>query len=304
MSRDVLCVGEILWDALPAGLFLGGAPFNVACHLTALGESVSFASRVGDDRLGAETLRRLPVLGVEPDLVQQDESLPTGFVEVSLDETGEPEYEIIEPVAWDALALTPEWRQQAEESEALVFGSLSQRSATSRQTIQRLCQDGVTKVFDVNLRPPFDHRDIVETSLCTADVVKMNGTELRRMTEWFDLSSPSKSALADLADSFDCSVVCVTKGKEGAWLWQDEQFSRHPGYAVAVEDTVGAGDAFLAAFLSGLLAGRAGEGLLDLANRLGAYVATHSGALPSYEVDTLDDIADLPLQGVPRTEER
>jgi fructokinase len=296
MSDEILCVGEVLWDALPEGLFLGGAPFNVARHLHALGEEVVFVSRVGDDVLGEEALRRLRAQGLDAALVQRDDSLPTGFVRVALDHrTGEPDYEIVEPAAWDAITLTDALWQHAERAAALVFGSLAQRASTSRQTIQRLCETDTLRVFDINLRPPYIDRAVIEHSLRVADVVKLNENELGRLQDWFGLAAAPEDAMDDLATTFGCRTVCVTGGGEGARLWQDGTGSHHPGYTVAVEDTVGAGDAFLSALLSGLLAGRGGPPLLDRANRLGAYVASHSGALPAYEIDGLDDIDHLPL---------
>lgn len=296
MHDPILCVGEILWDALPDGLFLGGAPFNVARHLHALGEEVAFASRVGDDVLGEEARRRVHAHGLATDFLQTDETLPTGFVRVDLNaDTGEPNYEIVEPAAWDALALPDPLRQCAEGAQALVYGSLAQRAEASRRTIQRLWQADALCVFDVNLRPPFVDREVVEPSLRAADVVKLNDEELTRLRAWFGLPDGAEAAMAALAEAFACTAVCATWGGDGARLWRDGQCRRHSGYAVEVADTVGAGDAFLSALLAGLLADRDGRVLLDRANRLGAYVAAHSGALPAYEVDTMDDIDDLPL---------
>jgi fructokinase len=295
MNREILCVGEILWDALPDGLFLGGAPFNVACHLHALGTDVAFASRVGDDTLGEEALRRLRARGLGADLMQIDGSLPTGFVRVALDSTGEPEYEIVEPAAWDAITFTDALHQHADRAAALVYGSLAQRAATSRQTIQELTQSAALCVFDVNLRPPFIDRTVIEHALRAADVVKCNLDELERLQSWFGLSGDRSLGLDDLAVDFDCEAICVTGGADGAWLWRHGEQWHHPGYEVEVADTVGAGDAFLAALLSGLIDGPDGEALLTLANRLGAYVASRDGALPAYSVGTLADIADLSL---------
>jgi len=305
MSDEILCIGEILWDALPEGLFLGGAPFNVARHLHALGEDVIFVSRVGDDVLGAEALRRLRAQGLDAALVQRDDSLPTGFVRVALDHrTGEPDYEIVEPAAWDAITLTDALEQHAERAAALVFGSLAQRAYPSRRTIQRLCETDALRVFDINLRPPYIDRAVIEHSLRVADVVKLNENELGRLQDWFGLAAAPEDAMDDLAATFGCRAVCVTGGGEGARLWQDGACSHHPGYTVTVEDTVGAGDAFLSALLSGLLAGRGGTPLLDRANRLGAYVASHSGALPAYEIDGLDDIDHLPLPEPPPSQQQ
>ncbi len=296
MSDEILCVGEILWDALPEGLFLGGAPLNVARHLHVLGEEVAVVSRVGNDPLGAEARRRLRAQGLADALVQIDDSLPTGFVRVALDDaTGEPDYEIVEPAAWDAIAFTDALQQHAEGAAALVFGSLAQRAAPSRNTIQRLCKTDALRVFDINLRPPYVDRAVVEHSLRAADVVKLNEAELSRLRDWFGLAAAPEAAMDDLGTTFGCRAVCVTTGEAGAWLWEDGACSHQAGYAVQVQDTVGAGDAFLSALLSGLLDGRGGAPLLNLANRLGAFVASYSGALPDYEVNGLDDIGRLPL---------
>jgi fructokinase len=296
VSDNVLCIGEILWDALPDGLFLGGAPFNVAFHLQALGRKTIFVSRVGDDRLGHEALRRMRTRGLGTDLVQLDDSLPTGFVQVELGGTGEPDYEILEPAAWDAITLTDALRRHAEQAGALVYGSLAQRAPTSQQTIRQLCATDALCVFDINLRSPFADPEVVEQSMEAADVVKFNDDELERLRDWFGLSDGLEAAVVGLADAFGAQAVCVTGGREGAWLWRDGAFWHHPGHEAAVVDAVGAGDAFLAALLAGLLTDQDGKTVLDRANRLGAYVAAHPGALPPYTVDTLSDIAKLPLE--------
>lgn len=295
MSNEILCIGEILWDALPAGLFLGGAPFNVASHLQALTEDVAFVSRVGDDLLGEEALRRVGARGLDLEPIQIDETLPTGFVRVGLDEPDEPDYEIIEPAAWDAIALTDRLHRRVDRAGALVYGSLAQRAEVSRTTIRSLCKADILTVLDVNLRPPFFNKRRMEHSLRDADVVKLNDEELDQLRTWFGLPNESESAMAEIARAFECVAVCVTWGADGARLWTEGTCWHHPGYAVEVEDTVGAGDAFLAAFLSGLLAGREGKRLLDMANRLGAYVASHSGAVPAYSLASLSEVADLSL---------
>jgi fructokinase len=296
---DIVCVGELLWDALPAGLFLGGAPFNVASHLHALGNEGAFVSRVGDDVLGDEAVRRLRARGLSADFVQKDDALPTGFVRVDLTTTDDPDYDIVAPAAWDAITLPDALQQRTRDADALVFGSLAQRDDPSRRTIQRLAAASACNVFDVNLRPPYVERAVVERSLALADVVKLNGDELAQLGTWFGLSNAPETAMADLVDTFDCHTVCVTWGGEGASLWHEGVRTHHPGHPVDVVDTVGAGDAFLSAFLSGLLDGRDGASLLDLANRLGAYVASHGGAFPPYEVDTLDDLRGLAPEAPP-----
>jgi fructokinase len=280
-SSEILCVGEVLWDALPEGLFLGGAPFNVACHLRAAGVPATMVSRVGDDRLGEEVVRRAERYGVGVDLIQVDPSLPTGFVRVAVDDAGNPAYEILAPAAWDAIATTEALLRRAEEARAIVFGSLAQRHATSRATIERLWRSPATMVLDVNLRPPYDDREIVRRSLQRADVVKLSVPELAQVAEWFGLRGDERSLMSALAERFECPVVCVTRGSGGAALWHDGAWTEHPGFEVEVRDTVGAGDAFLAVLLAGLLAGGSDTSLLQHANLIGAYVATQHGAVPA-----------------------
>lgn len=280
-SSEVLCVGEVLWDALPEGLFLGGAPFNVACHLRAAGVPVTMVSRIGNDRLGDEVLRRAARYGVGADLIQADEVLPTGFAWVDVDDAGVPTYEILEPAAWDAIAPMPALLARADDARAIVYGTLAQRRAASRATIQRLWDSEALMVVDVNLRAPFEDREIVRQSLQRADVVKLSDEELRSVARWFDLNGSQREAVTALAETFACSVVCVTRGSGGAGLWHDGKWSEHPGFKVEVRDTVGAGDAFLAVLLAGLLGGGADSAILQHANLIGAYVATQFGAVPA-----------------------
>lgn len=306
---EILCLGEILWDSLPEGLFLGGAPFNVACHLHALGEEVAAVSRVGDDALGREALRRLQARGMTTDLIQVDNRLETGFVKVAFEEGDgsfdDPKYVIVQPVAWDALALTGPLSERASQASALVFGSLAQRQERARRTVRSLCEvgsdAGALKVFDVNLRPPYTQRSIVETSLDVADVVKLNEEELLKISGWLELSGNFQGTVARLARRFDCQAVCVTRGAEGNALWQAGEWTEHDSYPIEVKDTVGAGDAFLSALLSGLLAGRESDEVLGLASRLGAYVASRSGATPAYKIGELDGIFQLALNGPEQT---
>ena len=280
-NAEILCVGEVLWDALPSGLFLGGAPFNVACHLSAAGVPVSMVSRVGVDRLGEEALRRAASYGVGTDLVQVDPTLPTGFVRATVDDAGHAQYEILEPVAWDAIAPAGALLKRAADARAIVFGSLAQREAITRGTIERLWGSEALMVFDLNLRPPFEDRDVIRRSLERADVVKVTHHEMQRLVGWFDLPRGDRESATALAESFSCSVVCVTRGKDGAALWRDGVWTEHPGFEVEVRDTVGSGDAFLAVLLAGLLAGRDSKEILQNANLIGAYVATQFGAVPA-----------------------
>ncbi len=287
MQNTVLCVGEILWDAMPAGLFLGGAPYNVAAHLQRLGQPAALVSRVGDDRLGHEALRRMEASGVGTPFVQTDPHLPTGFVQVGVDSDGIPDYEILQPAAWDAIALSEALLDAATGARAVVYGSLSQRHEASRRTVEALISAATLAIFDVNLRPPFASPAVVQISLQAADVVKLNEEELGVLSGWFGWPASTRRAIEALAAASGSRLVCVTRGKDGAVLWRDGRLMEHPGYPVAVRDTVGSGDAFLAGLLAGLLAGQEDAEALDHACRLGAFVATQSGATPGYGPEDL-----------------
>ncbi|MDQ2668230.1 MAG: carbohydrate kinase [Gemmatimonadota bacterium] len=280
-KTEVLCVGEVLWDALPEGLFLGGAPFNVACHLRATGTPVAMVSRIGSDRLGDEVLRRAARYGVTTDLLQVDSELATGFVRVDIDPSGNPSYEICAPAAWDAIEANDALLRRAASARAIVFGTLAQRNAESRDTIRRLWESDALIVFDVNLRAPFEDQAVVAESLHRADVVKLSAEELESVAEWFSLGSDFEGSIRALAMKFESDVVCVTRGSKGAALLHGDAFTEHPGYEVEVKDTVGAGDAFLAVLLAGLLGGATDAALLQHANLIGAYVTTQYGAVPA-----------------------
>lgn len=286
-SAPVLVLGEMLWDALPRGLFLGGAPLNVGVHLRRLGLPVAVATRVGADRLGTEALRRVRAAGVAADLVQVDPERETGFVEVALDADGIPTYRIGEGVAWDALEPTDALLSSVPGARAVVFGTLAQRTTRSRETIRAVwaeaCTSGVPLVYDVNLRPQVIDRDLVAAGLAVATLAKLNTDELDQARAWWGLPEGVAPAAEALAERFEVATVCVSRGADGALLVHAGSVVAHPGIPTEVADTVGAGDAFLAALLAGLLRGHAPATALDAANRLGAFVASRPGATPSYD---------------------
>jgi fructokinase len=237
-------------------------------------------SRVGADHLGEEAVRRAQLYGVGTDLVQVDPALPTGFVSATIDDSGQASYVIVDGVAWDAIEPNEVLLARAEKALAIVFGSLAQRHATTRRTIERLWESKALLVFDLNLRPPFEDRDVILRSLERADVVKVTREELQRLAGWFGLPRGEREAASALSRAFSCPVICVTRGPAGAALWRDDTWTEHSGFEVVVRDTVGAGDAFLAVLLAGLLSGADNETLLKNANLTGAHVATQFGALP------------------------
>ncbi len=292
MKQRVICIGEVLWDSLPLGLFPGGAPFNVALHLHSLGEEVAFVSRVGSDELGREIRRRMNQRRLTPEYVQTDETLPTGFVLVTSEPSEDPEYDILKPAAWDAIEFTDSLARLLARADYLVCGSLAQRESLSRATIQRCLSQELVTVFDVNLRPPYDAQSVVEFSLEKADFVKLNVQELTTFISWFNLNTDFRQAIISLVEQFGCRSVCVTRGAEGAILYHEKEWFNHPGYSVRPVDAVGAGDAFLAAMISRLFLQRTdAESALDFASRAGAFVATQYGATPELIPEEINLIA-------------
>ncbi|HVT71902.1 MAG TPA: carbohydrate kinase [Lacunisphaera sp.] len=285
----VVCFGEILWDFLPQGLFPGGAPFNVAYHLHRLGLHVHLASSVGRDLLGDELIRRLRHWQLEVSGVGRHLGLPTGYVTATLGCTGDARYEIAPSVAWDQIALPEDTVRAAMQARAVVFGSLAQRSPYNRASLDRLLAvlpPGAQRVFDVNLRPPHDDLDLVLELATRATLLKVNAAEAARLVgEQPGLGREAPQARA-LAARTGCPLVCVTAGEQGAGLLQGDDWHWVEGRPTAVRDTVGAGDAFLAGLVAGLLLHREPPGAaLDRACRLGEFVAARDGATPSYRCD-------------------
>ena len=277
----IACFGEMLWDVLPTGKQPGGAPLNVAVHLHNFGLDAQIISRVGHDDLGTELLAFVEAKGIGTDYVQRGETHLTGVVKANVSDSMEVTYQIVKPVAWDYIQHTAEVSALVETAAAFVFGSLAARHAPSRETLYRLLQQAKLKVFDVNLRPPHYSRDVVTYLLHQADVVKLNHHELAELTGWFGVSAAEETALRWLAERFGLQAVCVTKGADGAALWVGQQLHHSPGIPVQVQDTIGSGDAFLAALLRGWLAGQAPAHYLAFACAAGSLVASHRGATPA-----------------------
>lgn len=283
MKSKVLAVGEILWDLLPSGKQLGGAPANFAYHAHALGAESRVVSRVGDDPLGREILARLHALGLPTDGVGVDTVAPTGTVSVELAADGQPRFTIHEDVAWDRLAADEASLAFAAQADAVCFGSLAQRSEPSRSCIRKLVTAApvaALRVFDINLRQHFYSREIVEESLRLANALKLNDTELPVLAAMFGLGGSVREQLATLAERFGLRAVALTRGAHGSLLLAGGAWSEHAGLTVKVVDSVGAGDAFTAAMALGLLAGRPLDEINRHANEVAAYVCSQPGATP------------------------
>jgi fructokinase len=282
--HTVVGLGELLWDLLPSGKQLGGAPANFAYITNLLGDVGIPASRVGRDSLGDEAIQRLAQLGLNAAFVQRDPIHLTGTVKVEIDIAGQPRFDILDPVAWDFLDWTPAWQQLANEADAVCFGSLAQRSSQSRLTIRSFLQatgPQAVRIFDVNLRQNFYTAQILAESMKLATIVKLNHEELPRIVHLLECESGGeKDSVRRLLSSYDLKLVCVTRGNGGSLLISTDECSEHPGFEVTVADTVGAGDAFTAALANGYLRGESLAQINETANRVGAWVASQSGATP------------------------
>jgi fructokinase len=286
----VLGIGELLWDMLPEGPRLGGAPANFSVMAGRLGNHAAILSRIGRDDRGRNAIRLLDPLPVDTSHIQVDTVHETGRVDVTL-KSGHAEYAFPQPVAWDALELSDEWVQLAERADAICFGSLAQRSVEARQTIQTLAgqtSSACIRVYDVNLRPPFYSGEIVQESLALATVVKMNDAEVPQVLSLLGLPLEEEPASRRLLVGAErllsefptLQMIAITRGDRGSLLVTREEWHEHPGVTIRVADTVGAGDAFTAAMTHYLLRGADLATLNEAGNQWGAWVASQSGAMP------------------------
>jgi fructokinase len=292
-------LGELIWDLLPEGRRLGGAPTNFAYVARLLGNRSAVASRVGRDALGREARARLEAAGVSTEYVQTEGAHPTGTVGVTVGERGEPAFKVNGNSAWDYLEWTEGWEELASRLDVVCFGTLGQREPRARETVTRFLgrvRPGALRVFDVNLRHSFFTPEMLARSLALSDVVKLNEGELRAARSMLGLRGGAERALAeDLLARFGLGLVAVTRGERGSLLVSGEGASEHAGFGVEVVDTIGSGDAFAAALAHCRLRGASLELSNEVANRVGAWVATHAGATPEADAAT---VARL-LEGLP-----
>ena len=285
MKKKVVGLGEVLWDHLPGRTCLGGAPANFAYITTLMGDQGIVASRVGEDSAGLEALRRMEELGLNIDHVQTDRHRPTGSVKVQLDGNGLPRFEIAHPVAWDFMEWTEDWQHLANKADAVCFGSLAQRSDDSISTIRHFLKatsSGTIKIFDVNLRQSYYSPEVLMESMNLADIVKLNDEELPKIMSLNRV--PHKDELSSarwLLRTHDLKLVCITRGGKGSLLVRGRDSSQHPGFRVRVADTVGSGDAFTAGLVHEYLQGASLDLMNEVANLVGAWVASEVGAMPA-----------------------
>jgi fructokinase len=284
----LVSIGEVLWDLLPGGRQLGGAPANFAYHACALGAEARLISRVGSDDLGREALGRLQALQVPTDCIEMDPKLPTGTVDVQVAADGQPQFTIRENVAWDALSGKSESQLAVAAADAVCFGTLAQRSEPARSTIRSLVAAAPAKalrILDVNLRQHYFSKPLIEESLALANVLKMNDAELPRLAGMFQLPGDERAQIAELARRFDLRVVAYTRGGRGSLLFSEGRWSDHPGTPTKIVDTVGAGDSFTAAMTLGLLAGWSLDEVNRRASEVAAYVCSQPGGTPELQAE-------------------
>ncbi len=292
MNGLVIGMGEALWDVLPEGKKLGGAPANFAYHVSQFGLPSCVVSAVGNDELGNEILSIFNEKGLNCVIPQVEQ--PTGTVQVTLDAAGIPQYEIKENVAWDNIPYTPALAELARNTKAICFGSLAQRNHVSRSSINSFL-DALPNdperliVFDINLRQNFYNSEIIENSLHRCNILKINDEELNIVSHMFDIPDIDvRNQCWILLARFGLRMLILTCGTNGSYVFSPGNISFQPTPIVRVEDTVGAGDSFTAAFISAILKGKTITEAHDLAVRTSAFVCTQKGAMPTLPAELID----------------
>lgn len=292
MKNVIVGLGEALWDCLPDGKKLGGAPANFAYHTGQFGLNTLAVSALGEDSLGTETLEELKSKGINYLMPLVD--YPTGSVQVELDDAGVPTYDIKEGVAWDNIPFTTELEEVAKNCSCVCFGSLAQRSSVSRQTIQKFIEatpESCLKIFDINLRQNFYTKDIICNSLKQANILKINDEELITIGRLFGypgLDIENKCWL--LLGKYNLDMLVLTCGVNGSYVFAPNLLSFRETPKVEVADTVGAGDSFTGTFAAAILNGIAIPEAHQLAVEASAFVCTQHGAMPKFPKDLIDKI--------------
>ena len=281
MSKKVIVgIGEILWDMLPSGKALGGAPANFAYHATRLGEEGWAVSAIGKDALGREIMDIVTEKRLKNVISLTDK--PTGTVQVELDARGVPTYTIMEGVAWDHIPFTPEMEALAQRADAVCFGSLVQRMSSRESVLRflRATRPNALKVFDINLRQHYYSPEVLEESLKIADILKINDEEIRIVADMFGLGGDDVAVSRTLIDRYALRLVILTKGAQGSEVITVDDTLPQPAGKAEVVDTVGAGDSFTAAFVVAYLRGASLADAQRLASDTAAYVCSCKGAMP------------------------
>ena len=292
MNDIVVGMGEALWDVLPEGKKIGGAPANFAYHVSQFGLPGYVVSAVGDDALGKEIVENFTSKGLNQLIAEVP--YPTGTVQVEIDQAGIPQYDIKENVAWDNIPYTDSLEALAKRTKALCFGSLAQRNVVSRETINRFLDampqsDDSLVVFDVNLRQGFYNKEILCNSMSRCNILKINDEELVTVSRMFGYPGIDlQDKCWILLGKYNLKMLILTCGINGSYVFTPGNVSFQPTPKVEVADTVGAGDSFTAAFISSILKGRSVQEAHSRAVRTSAYVCTRKGAMPILPAELTD----------------
>lgn len=293
-KKTVVGIGELLWDILPDGKKMGGAPANFAYHISQFSIPGSVVSAVGPDKLGEELIGHFSDKPVE--LYVKDVEYPTGTVIVELDEMGVPAYDIKQNVAWDNIPFTSELESLAKRTLAVCFGSLAQRNVVSRETIHKFLdampsEKGRLKIFDINLRQGFYTPEIIEESLRRCNILKINDEELVAISRLFGYPGIDlQDKCWILLGKYNLDILVLTCGVNGSYVFTPGNVSFVETPKVQVADTVGAGDSFTAAFTAAILSGKSISEAHHLAVEVSAYVCTQHGAMPKLPKHLLDSL--------------
>ncbi len=282
-----LLFGEILWDIIDSKPYIGGAPFNLAAHLAKMGLESTLISSVGKDALGRKALKEVEKRGLNSSFIRIHPHLPTGIVEVNLDEKGHPAYMIKENVAWDNIILDQDLVDSITKTkwEIFCFGTLAQRTKENQKILNQI----IPKIkpnpifYDVNLRQNYYEKDWIEKSLLQSTITKLNDQEALVLSKLlFDQKFKQKDFVETLAQEYDLSIVCITHGKNGSSIYCDGKLEKVSGINGPVADTVGGGDSYSAGFLFSYLCGNSVYKAAELAEKVGNFVVSQSGAVPKY----------------------
>lgn len=282
MKRLVVGLGEVLWDMLPEGRKIGGAPVNFAYHAGQFGIDTMAVSAIGNDKLGEDTIAEMN--GKHLNHIFPSVPYPTGSVQVSLDEKGVPAYDIKENVAWDNIPFTNEIESVARSCRAVCFGSLAQRNTVSRNTIRKFIEStpsGCIRIFDINLRQNFYTSNVIHDSLELCNILKINDEEIMLVSRMFNYDSSNiENVCRTIMEDFSLEMVILTCGTKGSYIFTKGGVSFMPTPKVNVADTVGAGDSFTGSFCAAILRGLPVAEAHKKAVEVSAYVCTQNGAMP------------------------
>ncbi|MGE8528450.1 carbohydrate kinase family protein [Chryseobacterium rhizosphaerae] len=301
-KNKAVCFGEVLWDIFPGEQKrVGGAPFNVAYHLSRMGVETHMISSVGDDQLGYDLLQKMKNWNISTEHIQINTEYATSTVIASMDENNDAHYDIVENVAWDFIDTTRTDEEILNKTDVLVFGTLAARNEKSKNTLFHLLELSSYNVFDINLREPYYEISMIKDLLHKANLAKFNKAELRMMLDFLGKTyTNEEDSIHYLQDQFDLQEIIISKGSKGALYADKDDFYLYPTIPVTIKDTVGSGDSFLAGFLSKKLEkGSSVDETMIQAVSLGAFITSQEGACPEYTVEDFNRFkSEYPLSAL------